>query len=184
MKQAGNEAQVQNAAAAASTLELKDPLAAAHPHKDPRQPRNGSRPQTNPPVFVGPYVDGENEYELLVSGDENFSKLALSVKTGRDPLFLSEKAFSPGIYYWKWIAGHRESSIFSFTIESEAVVLEVPGTASWIQKMGNERPRIYFRKNELESLRASRFDSRSRLWSDLRKDAEAYLKESHRIAEP
>jgi len=35
-----------------------------HPHVDPRQPRNGARPGTNPPVFVWKPTGGEGGFRL------------------------------------------------------------------------------------------------------------------------
>ena len=41
----------------------------AHPHLDPRQPRDGSRPGTNPPVFAWKPTEKGGPFHLRVARD-------------------------------------------------------------------------------------------------------------------
>ncbi|MBL8992923.1 MAG: DUF4962 domain-containing protein, partial [Spirochaetia bacterium] len=161
-----------------------DPLSQPHPHEDPRQPRNGTSIQTNPPVFVGSYMGKGKEYRLQVSRDGSFNAPAIDVKVGPDPIHLPETALAPGTYCWTWMWGSEEGEVFSFTVPVETVILEIPAVDVWLSKFGENRPRVYFDKKDLEGLRASRFDSRKDLWSLLEKDAKDYLRESHHLPEP
>ena len=40
-----------------------------HPHVDPRQPRDASRPRTNPPVFAWKPGDVAGPFTLIVARD-------------------------------------------------------------------------------------------------------------------
>lgn len=161
-----------------------DPLDFPHPHLDPRQPRNGSAPKTNPPVFVGAEIKGVLSYRLHVATSQDFKNCLVEKDCGRDPLFLPEAAFAQGKYFWKWSFEAGESEVFSFSIEADALKLEVPSAGQWLKKMGGEHPRLYFRAKEQEVFRASRFSGRKEKWRLLKKDADHLLKEKHHLAEP
>lgn len=161
-----------------------DPLDFPHPHLDPRQPRNGSAPKTNPPVFVGAESKNVRDHRLHLATDADFKNTILEKDCGRDPLFLPETAFAPGSYFWKWSNESGESETFSFVIDENSLRLEVPPAKEWLQRIGTEHPRLYFRKNGIETFRDSRFSERKEKWRILQKDADLLLKESHHLAEP
>lgn len=161
-----------------------DPLAHPHPHRDPRQPADGARVQTNPPVFVGPYGEKGDVYALVISTHPDLKDPVFNLEIGQDPIYLPAKAFAPGSYYWKWVRPGGESPIFMFRVPPEAVVLEIPEVLHWVRGFGKEHPRFYFRKEEVDTLRSSRFGERKTLWKELEKDARAYLKEPHQLPEP
>ncbi|MBL8992836.1 MAG: DUF4962 domain-containing protein [Spirochaetia bacterium] len=161
-----------------------DPLDFPHPHLDPRQPRNGTFPKTNPPVFVGAEIKGIENHRLRIATGSDFKNLVLEKDCGREALFLPETAFDPGKYFWKWSSEAGESEIFSFVIEPDSLRLEVPPAGEWLRRMGTEHPRLYFRKSEVETFRASRFAERKEKWRLLKKDTDLLLKEKHHLFEP
>ena len=155
-----------------------------HPHRDPRQPRDGDRPGTNPPVFVFGPVEGRRRFRLTVGRDEAFQDVCLDVKGLSDPLFLPEKAFGPGRYFWKWSAGRRRSEVLSFEITPQAVVLEVPPAAEWLKRFPTGHPRIFIRPEDVQALRESRRRERADLWRQLRAAADELLPQEHEIPQP
>lgn len=156
----------------------------AHPHVDPRQPRQGSRPDTNPPVFAFKPRGHRAPFRLTVAGNESFTDIRLDVLDLKDPVYLPEKALPAGRYYWKWSTGQAESEVFWFEITSDAVTLEVPPVDEWFRRLPNGHPRVYIRSEYIDSLRASRLAERAEEWRPLEAQAEAILRESHEMAEP
>lgn len=155
-----------------------------HPHRDPRQPRHESRPGTNPPVFAWKPLEGGSSYRLQVARDEAFTSLDLDLKDLKETVHLPEKALLPGRYFWRWSAGDAVSEVFSFEITQDAVPLEVPAAAEWLRRFPKEHPRIYIRPEQVPALRESLSGERAPLWNDLRASADAFLSESHDLAEP
>ena len=80
-----------------------------HPHVDPRQPRNGARPGTNPPVFAWKPFGSEKSFDLIVARDRALSDVCFELKNLHDPVHLPDKALAPGRYWWKWMTGRVES---------------------------------------------------------------------------
>ena len=156
-----------------------------HPHKDPRQPRDGTRPGTNPPVFTWLPEDSASGYRLQVARDPGFENICLDKGRLQEPVFLPELAFEPGEYFWRWSADHGATSEdFSFEIRPEATVVEVPPAGEWLKGFPSEHPRIYVRPEEVPALRSASAGDASRAWEGLRDSAEAVLAQPHEIEEP
>ena len=155
-----------------------------HPHVDPRQPRNGARPGTNPPVFVWKPTGGEGGFRLTVARDEGFRDVCLDRPGLPDPVFLPERALPAGEYFWKWSAACGESEVFSFRIGPEAVVLEVPPAREWLERFPAEHPRIYVRPEDVADLRESRAGRRAEMWRALQASADELFAQPHEIDEP
>ena len=155
-----------------------------HPHKDPRQPRDNTRPGTNPPVFAWLPVPDVQEYRLTVARDAAFSDLCVDELITDQPLYLPEQAFAPGRYYWRWSADAATGETFSFEIAPDAAVVEVPPADEWLRRLPASHPRLYIRPEDLEQLRQSRNDMRARQWAHLKATADELLDEEHEIAEP
>ncbi|MBN1809440.1 MAG: DUF4962 domain-containing protein [Planctomycetes bacterium] len=155
-----------------------------HPHVDPRQPRDGVRPGTNPPVFVWkPLKDGE-PCELTIARDPDFSDIGMYLKGLVEPVWLPEEAFALGEYWWKWSCGGCESEVFHFEITQDSVVVEVPPVEQWLKALPQEHPRIYIKPDEVEAFRERGRGPASALWSDLKTVADKLLEEPHEIEEP
>ena len=156
-----------------------------HPHKDPRQPGDGARPRTNPPVFAWLPVDSASGYGLQVARDLSFEKVVLDKDGLKDPLFLPDTAFEPGRYFWRWSAGPAATSeVFAFEIRPEAEVVEVPPAGEWLKRFPSGHPRIYVRPEEVPALRDASAGDAAQAWEGLRRTAEAVLAETHEIEEP
>ncbi|HET6428326.1 MAG TPA: DUF4962 domain-containing protein, partial [Phycisphaerae bacterium] len=155
-----------------------------HPHVDPRQPRDGSSPGTNPPVFVWKPEEGHERFRLTVARDGQFRDAVIDLPDLREPMHLPEKALPPGRYFWKWSAGSDESEVFGFEIADGAVRLEVPGADEWLRRFGGEHPRIFLGPRDLPALRQSRLGDRAGMWRDLKAAADGVLAQPHEIAEP
>jgi hypothetical protein len=151
-----------------------------HPHVDPRQPRDGDAPQTNPPLFAWKPRAGSAPSSLQVARDKEFSRLCVEAAGLYDPVYLPTAALAPGDYWWKWSAGGEESQVFSFTVGADAVVLEVPTASTWLQRLPEGHPRIYLRPEEVEGLRREKRAG----WQALETSARAVLEEQHEIDEP
>jgi hypothetical protein len=155
-----------------------------HPHIDPRQPRADARPGTNPPVFVWKPLDGQNQFRLTVARDAAFGDLVFDLTGLREPAYLPEKAFAPGVYYWKWAVGADESEVLAFEITPQAVTLEIPPVAEWLRRFPPAHPRLYIRPEQVAGLRASREQERAAMWRTLQAEADKLLLEAHELAEP
>ncbi|MGD9495655.1 MAG: DUF4962 domain-containing protein [Armatimonadota bacterium] len=155
-----------------------------HPHIDPRQPRQGAQPRTNPPVFVWKPVEGHASWGLVVARDPGLTDVLLRAEDLADPMFLPETAFAPGRYFWTWTDGGDQAEVFEFEIGADAVTLEVPPADEWLRRLASGHPRIYLRPEDLEELRASRTGVRAERWAMLQETAEALLAEEHEIEEP
>lgn len=177
----------------------------SHPHIDPRQPRDQSEPQTNPPVFAWKPPPGEvtihisgthppvyqtisvenhEGYHLVVASDPEFNHLIHSVTGLKDPVFLPENAFPVGKYWWKWTAGEATSEIFEFRINQDAITLEVPKVADWLDRLPQAHPRMQIRPEEQEDFRDSLRTTRKDELAILIEDAELLLAQPHEIDEP
>ena len=156
-----------------------------HPHKDPRQPGDGARPGTNPPVFAWLPLEDADGYRLEVARDSKFETICLDIGGLQESLYLPETALDPGMYFWRWSAGPAATSeVFAFEIEPEAVVVEVPPASDWLKGFPAEHPRIYVRPEEVPALRSSAAGEEAQAWARLRESAEAVLAEPHEIDEP
>ena len=156
-----------------------------HPHKDPRQPGDGARPGTNPPVFAWLPIEDADGYRLEVARDSSFENTCLDIGGLQESLYLPETALDPGMYFWRWsLDSGATSEVFAFEIEPEAVVVEVPPAAEWLKGFPAEHPRIYVRPEELPALRSSAAGEQAQAWARLRESAEAVLAEPHEIEEP
>ncbi len=155
-----------------------------HPHIDPRRPRHGSRPRTNPPVFVWKPLDDQTSWGLVVARDAGLSDVVLQADDLADPMFLPETAFAPGRYYWAWTSAGDQAEAFEFEIGVDAVTLEVPPAGDWLRRLPMDHPRIYVGPEDLDNLRASREGARAEQWAVLQATAEALLTEDHEIEEP
>ncbi|HJN18895.1 MAG TPA: DUF4962 domain-containing protein, partial [Armatimonadota bacterium] len=83
-----------------------------------------------------------------------------------------------------WESGAGEGEVFSFTIEADAAVVEVPPASEWLQALPDGHPRVYIRPEQLDELLSSRDDKRAGLWSELKTIADELLDEPHEIEEP
>ena len=155
-----------------------------HPHIDPRQPRDGTRPGTNPPVFAWKPPEGATRFRLTVARDRGFRNIRIDERELREPSYLPTRRLAAGEYFWRWQAGRERSEVFSFEITPEAAVVEVPPAGEWLRRMPAGHPRIYVRPGEVGKLRASRTSARRSPWRELRGIAESLLSESHQLAEP
>ncbi len=155
-----------------------------HPHVDPRQPRDGSRPATNPPVFAWKPREGDERFELIVARDAELSDVALRETDLRDPVFLPETALAAGSYWWQWSAGGDLSEVFEFEVTADAVVVEVPPASEWFDRMPDAHPRLFVLPGEVEALRESRHGERAAAWEKLRTAADALLDDEHHYPEP
>ena len=156
-----------------------------HPHKDPRQPGDGARPGTNPPVFAWLPLEDADGYRLEVARDSKFENICLDIGGLQESLYLPETALDPGMYFWRWSAGPAAiSEVFAFEIDPEAVVVEVPPASDWLKGFPAEHPRIYVRPEEVPALRSSAAGEEAQAWARLRESAEAVLAEPHEIDEP
>ena len=124
-----------------------------HPHIDPRQPRDGSSPRTNPPVFAWKPPEGAGPFGLTVARDEAMHDVVLQVDGLDDPMMLPERAFERGRYFWTWTTGSDAAPAFSFEITADAVELEVPSAEQWLARLSAGHPRIYLRSEEVGELR-------------------------------
>ena len=155
-----------------------------HPHIDPRQPRDGTTPGTNPPVFAWkPLTDG-SRYQLQVARDESFAGRCIDLTDLRETAHLPERALAPGRYFWRWAAGEDESEVFTFEITPQSVMLEVPSVSEWLRRLPGSHPRIYIRPEDVAELRESRHAPRAEQWKRLQAEADRVLAETHEIEEP
>ncbi len=151
-----------------------------HPHLDPRQPRDGQTPHTNPPVFSWKPRQGQQRFALQVARDPGLTDPVIDLNDLADPLHLPERALPPGTYWWHWSADGEQSQVFSLTIDTDATIVEIPPAAEWLARLPQNHPRIYLQPGQSAALRADPPPQ----WPALRTEAEAQMLQSHEIAEP
>ena len=135
-------------------------------------------------MFAWKPVEGADAYLLRVARDAGFTDVRLEKGDLRETAFLPEEEFEPGRYFWGWSAGEAVSETFTFEVTADAAVVEVPPVAEWLRRLPQGHPRIYLRPEDVPALRESRFGERADLWGMLRERADAFLAQSHEIAEP
>lgn len=159
-----------------------------HPHVDPRQPRAGTRCDTNPPVFVwkprGENGGKETSFGLKVCRDRGMRRVVLQVRGLVDPMYLPTEALPAGRYFWAWSAGGKWSEVFEFVIPASCVKVEVPEVAKWLERLPQGHPRLYVRPEQVEALRESRTGEREESWRGLKAQADAELAKDHEYPEP
>ena len=160
------------------------PLSRPHPHLDPRHPRDGTAPRTNPPVFAWKPEHTDEPVNLTVALDPALEDIVLRLDDHTDPVFLPETAFAPGIYYWTWSGKFHKAEVYSFEITNDAVTVEVPSVEEWLRRLPHDHPRIYTRSEQIPELRDARHGQKAHLWKKLKKDANGVLAEPHEIDEP
>ena len=157
-----------------------------HPHVDPRCPRDGDNPQTNPPVFAWkPRASKQaKSFQLIVGKTPGLKDPLIKLRKLEDPVHLPVKALKPGTYYWRWGQGNWKSKVFSFKIKRQAVRIEVPKAGEWIKAFSGQHPRFLFPDGAgpelLKRLKARDPKSIRALFSH----AETFLGQSHHMAEP
>lgn len=157
-----------------------------HPHVDPRQPRDGTKPGTNPPVFAWKPVQEAKTFSLEIAKDEGFQNIVLNETTLEDPVFLPEKAFDVGTYFWRWSDGQFTSPVFTFEMTASSVVLEVPLAEEWLKRFSDGHPRIYMNPDDVAELR-ERFegeDHETSIFRRLLASADSELADPHHMDEP
>ena len=157
--------------------------ATRHPHRhlDPRQPRDKTRPGTNPPVFAWRPCEGHCRFRLRVARDAGMREVVLAVDDLTEPAFLPLEAFEPGDYFWQWSSGDEQSELFAFTIAPDSVRLEVPSSDEWLSRFPASHPRLFVRPEDVRALR-SRTDAPST--RAVASAADALLAEPHEMDEP
>jgi len=129
-------------------------------------------------------MPGDREFRLTVARDPALENVCLDADGLREPMFLPERAFAEGRYFWSWSAQGRQSEIFAFDISPQAVTLEVPAVEEWLKRFPQAHPRIYIRPEQVPELRQSRHGRRAGLWRALKARADELLAEPHEIDEP
>ena len=155
-----------------------------HPHVDPRQPRNESLPGTNPPVFAWKPVQDAEKFTLEIARDETFEDAVLIESDLEDPVFLPEKAFEVGTYFWRWSDHSFTSPVFTFEMTDDAVVLEVPPAEVWLERFSSGHPRIYMNPEDVAAFREKFQNEETPMFRRLEASADSELADPHHIEEP
>ena len=155
-----------------------------HPHIDPRQPRDGSQPDTNPPVFAWKPREGDANSRLTIARDASLAEVCVDLQGLSEPVYLPEKAFAPGKYYWEWSAGGEASETFSFEITPAANLLEVPPVEEWLRRFPSRHPRFYVQPEDADRIGKRLSEEQPELMAELRAAADQILGEPHEIEEP
>ncbi|MDA0710900.1 MAG: DUF4962 domain-containing protein, partial [bacterium] len=156
----------------------------AHPHLDPRQPTNVSKPGTNPPVFAWKPGQEKRAFQLEVARDREFKVTILAEGNLPDPVFLPERAFEPGHYFWRWSDGSFTSPVFEFETTPTSVVLEIPPADVWLARFSAGHPRIYLDGETIEAFRLRCKDDDSPLYRRFEASADSELADEHHMDEP
>lgn len=156
----------------------------AHPHVDPRQPRHEAQPGTNPPVFAWKPVQDAENFNLQIAKDQKFKDVILEEGHLEDPVFLPEKAFEVGVYFWRWSDESFTSPVFQFEITESAVVLEVPPAEVWLQRFPSGHPRIYMGPEDVGAFREKFKEKETPMFRRLEASADSELADDHHMDEP
>ncbi|MFT5368735.1 MAG: hypothetical protein ACI8V2_003702, partial [Candidatus Latescibacterota bacterium] len=161
-----------------------DEIRHAHPHVDPRQPRDGTSPGTNPPVFAWKPVREIDIFKLEIARDGDFNDVVFEIPDLEDPVYLPEKAFDVGAYFWRWSDGAFTSPVFQFKITEASVVLEVPLADVWLQRFPAGHPRIYLSPNDVKAFRKKCSEDERPMFRRFEASADSELADDHHMDEP
>jgi len=98
-------------------------------------------------------------YKVYLSKDQSFSKESTLVSEEQKYCFYNpHKKLEVGKWYWKYdVISEGETvseGIFSFTINSEALVFETPKMAEIIPRISQNHPRVMSQGKDLETIRS------------------------------
>ena len=116
-----------------------------------------------------------NPFRLEVARDSLFETACIVVEALDDPVYLPERVFDEGVYYWRWFEGDAVSETFQFEVGEEAVALEIPLVDTWLERFSSGHPRLLMRPEDVDGFRRDRADSDEPIVRQLIADADQLL---------
>lgn len=175
-------------ASGAGALELDE--SPAEPGDWGYRPETGTQPATNPPGFTWRPCKDAVAYHLQVAADETFEKVAYEKPGIRWSAHRPSIVFEPGEYFWRYAAlgedGDRTdwSTVRQFTASGEAVEFPMPPASELIERMPAEHPRLFFRPEDIPTLREHAQGDFKKQFDSLIKSADKLLENPPDTAEP
>lgn len=125
------------------------------------RPTDSSTAEQNPPSFSWRPTDKAAAYSLQIAEDEDFESVVYEVKETRWSAHCAPEALAPGRYFWRYTAfesdGKRAnwSKVRSFTVEEETPTFPRPTLRQMLSTLPATHPRLFFRPEETDALRAA-----------------------------
>ncbi len=137
-------------------------------------PADGSIAATDPPGFVWLPESGAASYTLQYSQSPDFAD-AVTHDGLKLNIHQPNEALGSGKWYWRYRAVFADgrasvwSVVRSFQVTKDSLPLRFPPFAEVKANVLSGRPRLFLRKDDLQSVQASLNGSRKALWESLRK---------------
>lgn len=121
-------------------------------------PEDGDRTATNPPAFIWLPVDEVDRYIVQYSRDASFPEAqTVTVRDLRMTVHIPTETVEPGSWYWRYGFEHDGRDHFSrvraFEIPEDAVDFPLPSADKLMDRVPDERPRLYFSPELVEKVR-------------------------------
>ncbi|MEN6549548.1 MAG: DUF4962 domain-containing protein [Armatimonadia bacterium] len=120
---------------------------------------DGTTVSVNPPAFIWVPATGVKQYLVQYSQDASFKQNAVTVRDIDLSVYTPTETIKPGRWYWRYgFEGANAKPVFSktrsFTIPADAIAYPRPPVETWLQKIPQVRPRIYFTPEKVAEIRA------------------------------
>ena len=171
---------------AAAALELDE--SPAGPREWDYRPADGTRTTLNPPGFTWRPTGGAEGYALEVARDGEFEEIAYRREETLWSSHCPSTTLEPGTYHWRYAAvdgdGERSdwSRTRSFTVPEEAVRFPKPDLSP--ENVPNERPRLFFRPDDIPRIRDAAEGELADAWQDIVRRAENTMEDPPDTTEP
>lgn len=152
------------------------------------RPADGARTHRNPPGFTWRPTRGAESYTLQVAADADFEEVAYECETMPWSAHCPSAALEPGTYHWRYAAtdgdGNRTdwSKVRRFTVPEGAVHFPKPDLAA--DTIPAERPRLFFRPDDLPRIRRAARGDLNESWKDIKSRADRILGDPPDTSEP
>ncbi len=154
------------------------------------RPEQGALSAVNPPGFSWRPCDGAREYLLEVAREADF-KDPVCVRDGIPwSAYCPEKPLDGGAYYWRYrvrdAAGDLSnwSQVRQFSIAPDAVAFPQPSRSALKERIPAAHPRLFFRQEDLPTLREQAQGPLAEQWAALRSAADAILASPPDLSDP
>jgi hypothetical protein len=154
------------------------------------RPEESSVPAHNPPGFTWRPVKDAAGYFLQVARDPEFRDLVYEANDLPWSAHCPPQTLEPGAYHWRYAAADAEgnrtpwSRARKFEVSSSAPHIPQPTLAQLLERMPKEHPRLFFRPEEVDELRALASGPLAKRWQALVAEADKLLESPPDLSEP
>jgi hypothetical protein len=130
------------------------------PGQKPYQPADGQIMEVTPPAFIWVPVGRDATYALQLSHSEFFPPEETRTIAGlKRTVYVSKEPLSPGRWFWRYGVETKNGTVYGrarlFSVPKSARLFPLPDFNKVAQSVSKERPRLFFRGEQLARVRAA-----------------------------